>query len=253
MDKISLFSIKIQRTNLKETLNFIADYDFEQTGYICLPDMSVIADAQKDPRLKSILNNSLRSLPDGKPLEIIAKLKGYKEISTVSGYWLIKSLMDSSLQHYFYGATEETCSKLHESLIREFPSAHITGYKSPPFLGLQEIEGNSQIQSDILSINQLKPDIIWVGISSPKQDYLMHSFHKQLNHGIMIGVGGVFDYLAGTHKISPEWIKRIGMRWFYRLLQSPKRLWRKYFKTMIFILSYPFLRLFPKNTFWEKH
>jgi N-acetylglucosaminyldiphosphoundecaprenol N-acetyl-beta-D-mannosaminyltransferase len=239
--RVKILGVGICKTNLTETLDFLNEYDYSKTGYICLPDMSVITDAQKDAGLLKILNQSLLTLPDGKPIEILLKLKGQKKISTVSGYWMIKSLLKADLSHFFYGASEVTCQKLKNNIVAEYPSAKILGFKSPPFVSVENIQGNKIILNDIKTINFLKPDIIWIGISSPKQDYLMYNFFNYLDHGIMIGVGGVFDYIAGTHKISPEWIKKIGLRWLFRLLQNPKRLWRKYYNTFI-ILTKLFLK-----------
>jgi N-acetylglucosaminyldiphosphoundecaprenol N-acetyl-beta-D-mannosaminyltransferase len=225
--RINLFGIFVSKINLKETVL----YNYIQTHYICLPDLSVIVSAQKDKKLIHILNNSLLTLPDGKPLEFIGKIKGEKNMSTVSGYWLIRELLQSNLRHYFYGSRPENTKLLVEKLENEFPESNIVGFGSPPILNLDEIENNDAILNEMAKINLLKPDLIWVGISSPKQDYLIAYFSNRLQHGVMIGVGGVFDYLSGNTRKSPEWIKKIGLRWLYRLLQEPQRLWKKYFFT----------------------
>jgi N-acetylglucosaminyldiphosphoundecaprenol N-acetyl-beta-D-mannosaminyltransferase len=185
------------------------------------------------------LNNSLLTVPDGKPLEFRARMKGYAKTRTVSGYWLIKSLLTTNHTHFFYGADGETTGRMKMNLMREFPDAGILGFASPPLLNLPEITGNDAILKDMHDIAALKPDFIWIGISSPKQEYLMHYFSPVLQHGVMLGVGGVFDYLSGDHKKSPEWIKTIGLRWLYRMVQAPRRLWKKYYfilRTMIRLL-----------------
>lgn len=242
--RINLFGILVSKINLKETITFLSQYHYLQTNYICLPDLSVIIAAQNDNTLKYILNHSLLTLPDGKPLEFIGKLKGAKNMATVSGFWLIKELLQNDLKHYFYGSSLEKTKLLVENLNIEFPESNIIGFGSPPLLNLNEIENNATILNDIDKINQLKPDIIWIGISSPKQDYLMYYFNKHLIYGVMIGVGGVFDYLSGSKSKSPEWIKKIGFRWLYRLVQEPRRLWKKYFFTF-----WKFLRLVIKELF----
>lgn len=231
--RFEVSGVKISDINLEKTIEYLKSYNFNNKGYICLPDLSVLTAAQKDTRLKEILNNSILTLPDGKPLELLGRIKGYKKVKTVSGYWLIKSLLDTEISHYFYGGTEETCKKLKDKLTELNPNSNIVGLSSPPFLNLEDIEGNPQMKQDIEEISKKDIDIIWIGISSPKQDYLMNYFHKELSHGIMIGVGGVFDYLAENKKISPEWVKKIGLRWLYRLAQEPKRLWKKYFLAFI--------------------
>jgi N-acetylglucosaminyldiphosphoundecaprenol N-acetyl-beta-D-mannosaminyltransferase len=249
--RINLFGISVSKINLKETLQLLSKYNYSETNYICLPDLSVIIAAQKDKKLAQILNNSFLTLPDGKPLEFMGKIKGGRGISTVSGYWLIKKLLVSDLKHYFYGGSIENTQLMVEKLKIEFKESRIIGFASPPLLNLYEIEKNASILRDIDRINALQPDIIWVGISSPKQDYLLYHYNKQLNHGIMIGVGGVFDYLSGATKKSPEWIKKIGLRWLYRLLQEPQRLWKKYFFAFLglFILVTKMILLNIYSTF----
>jgi N-acetylglucosaminyldiphosphoundecaprenol N-acetyl-beta-D-mannosaminyltransferase len=246
MNRVSVLGILITPTNLDKTVKFLKEYNFIQPAYICLPDTSVVARASKDEKLMQILDHSLLSLPDGEPLVMILKLRGYKDVSTISGYWLIKSMMKSNLTHFFYGATEATCKQLTENLLSESPGCRILGYKSPPFENLSNIENNNIIMEDIAAIKLLRPDIVWVGISSPKQDYLMFHYHRYLENSVMIGVGGVFDYLAGTHKISPEWIKKIGLRWLYRFLQDPGRLWKKYYDSFSFMIRYFLTNLLQK-------
>jgi N-acetylglucosaminyldiphosphoundecaprenol N-acetyl-beta-D-mannosaminyltransferase len=125
----------------------------------------------------------------------------------------------------------------------------VLGYKSPPFVSAREIGSSSQVKADIEQINALKPDLVWIGISSPKQDYLMHHFYQHLDKSLMLGVGGVFLYFADESLRSPEWVKKMGLRWIYRLLKEPKRLWPKYFATIKFLTrnSPFFLRLLVKG------
>jgi N-acetylglucosaminyldiphosphoundecaprenol N-acetyl-beta-D-mannosaminyltransferase len=233
---IELFGIKFALTNLRDCSDLILSVDKATPKYVCLPDMFVVSCAYQDEKLRSILNNSFLTLPDGKPIQFFGRMKGIRNIRTVSGYWLIMELMRKDLSHYFYGADHGTVAMLVRNLKKKFPDARIVGYKSPPLLSLENIGNHPDLLNDMKEIRECKPDIIWLGISSPKQDYLAHYYHTCLDHGIMIAVGGVFDYIAGRSKKSPEWVKKIGMRWFYRLIQEPGRLWPKYsfiFKTLL--------------------
>jgi len=242
--RFSLFGVEINRMGPKDAIEFLLGYDFSRTGYICLSDTYTIAKAEENPVLKNILNQSILTLPDGKPIELYARLKGYREVSTVSGYWLLRALLKPGIRHYFYGADTSTLQQMSDSFKNEFPAAEILGYKSPPILASEEIPDNAVIATDFAEINRLGPDIVWIGISSPKQDFLMAHHQERLEHGIMIGIGGVFNYVAGNQKISPEWIKEIGMRWLYRLIQEPGRLWRKY----LFAIS-RFFMLFAREIY----
>ena len=110
-----------------------------------------------------------------------------------------------------------------ENIRKEFPNANILGFKSPPFVNEFDLQDNIQIKEEIELILNLNPDIIWVGIGSPKQDRLMHYFNPKKEGTILIGVGAVFDYFAGTAHMGPEFLKRIGLRWFFHLVRDPKR------------------------------
>ena len=112
--------------------------------------------------------------------------------------------------------------KIKSKIDKEFPKAKIIGYKSPPFLGLNEIKDNEIIKRDIEIINKQKPDIIWISIGGLKQDLLMYHYKKYLENGLMFGVGAVFDCFVGNIKLRPPWMKRMGLSWLYYLIQQPK-------------------------------
>ena len=192
-------------------------------GYVCFPDLYNIVRANEDKTLMHIYNNSTLTLPDGTPSKWLLKLKGYKHAITISGYWLCKELLTSNLSHYFYGTTEDNLKLLRDKLSHDFPDAKILGYKSPPYLQENQIKYNTNLEMDVKAIMNLKPDIIWVGISSPKQDILMYNYNPKSEGTIMIGVGAVLDYFAGTAFIGPEWIKKIGLRWILQLFHDPGR------------------------------
>lgn len=245
--EISIFGTKVTATNIEDAPNQIQTLSKTVSGYICLTDSFVIVLASKNKKLQEILNNSLITFPDGSPLAIYAKLKGLKKISSVSGYWLVQKLLPTELSHYFYGSSKTELDKIQKKLSKDFPTANILGYKSPPWVAPDEIENNPAILSDIQEINKLKPNLIWIGLNSPKQDYLMAHYSKYLDNSIMIGIGGVYDYLSGTMKISPEWVKKLSLRWVYRIVQNPKRIFKK---AMVAIFGFSWL--FIKELFSVK-
>jgi N-acetylglucosaminyldiphosphoundecaprenol N-acetyl-beta-D-mannosaminyltransferase len=247
--RFTVYGTEISLMNLEKTIEFLSEYDYSKRGYICLSDTFVVVLAERHDYLRSILNNSILTLPDGRPIEFYARIKGFHGISTVSGYWLIKGLMKSRISHYFYGVDEPALKKIYLNLKQEFGEVKIVGFKAPPILSQEEIVGNKLIEQDMDEINRLGPDIIWVGISSPKQDILISNYSTSLQRGIMIGVGGVLDYLSENKKISPEWIKKIGLRWFYRLIHEPVRLWRKYLFTFSRFFILLIRELFDRRKF----
>lgn len=225
-ERINIYGTNFSNINMSQAIDFIKSYPFEKPGYICFPSTNVISKAYKNKDFQHTLNRAVLTLPDGRITELYARIKGIKNMKTISGFWMMRELLQTNLTHYFYGSNERNLSILKEKIENGFPQAKILGYKAPPFISVNEIFPNSIISQDIQIINRLKPNIIWVGISHVKQDFLMCHYSKYLNQGLMIGVGAVFLYMTGVIKKGPEWIKRLGLRWLIRLLQEPRRLWR---------------------------
>jgi len=170
-------------------------HQYSNTGYVCFPDSSVLTSANENGKLRNILNNSLFTLPDGKPSELYARIKGYKHVSTVSGYWLCKSLLDTELTHYFLGSIPERLVKIKHEIELNHPKANVFGYRSLPFQSIEFFKKGKIQKEAIEEINALKPNLIWIGLSSPKQDFLMKFYSPLLNQGIMLGIGGGFRLL----------------------------------------------------------
>ncbi len=240
MNKFPIFNVQLSEINLEKAFIVLDKKEIPTPSYVLFPDLSVLSEATINPKLADIIRHASLAMPDGKPSEVIAKLKGYRNVSTVSGYKLIKRLLtESDRTHYFYGSTKEKIEHMKQNLLELDPSSKkVLGFREAPFVELNDIEFSSELKSDLMEINKLKPDFVWIGLSSPKQDYLLHHHHAILTNSYTLGVGGVFDYLSGKVQISPEWIKKIGMRWFYRLIKEPKRLFPKYKKIATNLISY---------------
>ncbi len=238
--RFDYFGVKINATNPAETIAFLLNYNYSNPNYILFPDSSVVASAQRDPALTNILSNSLLTLPDGLPSALYARSKGYNNVETVSGYRLCIEMLNSKKTHYFLGGSTEILDKIKKNIQIKFPNAKILGFQALPVYDLEQVRQELVLKDEINKINLLKPDLIWVGISSPKQDFLLNNHARFLTHGLLLGVGGVFDYLAETQKKSPEWVKKIGLRWLWRLAKEPKRLGPKYLSVIKFYLSKAF-------------
>lgn len=229
ISKTNVLGVDVAATNLTEFLDYLRNYDFSVPHYISLLDVATLVRAWDHPQLMAALNQSLFTLPDGMPVAKICRHKGYPKTGTVSGYWLIEALLSEGVgSHYFYGTTPDVLNQMEKKLRKRFPNANILGFLSPPFLRPNEISGNEIIKAQIAQINALRPDFIWVGIGGHKQDVLMHAFRNYLSHGLMIGIGAVFDYYAGTLKKSPEIVKRLYLRQFFRLFQQPSLIRRSF-------------------------
>jgi len=176
------------------------------------------------------LNTAAFVMPDGKPIAKEMLRNGFFEAERVAGPDFMDEMFrvtaGTDITHYFYGSTEETISKLREALNTNYPGIKIAGMVSPPFRALSKEEDQEAIQT----INDSKADLIWIGLGAPKQENWMYN-HKGKVNGLMLGVGAGFDFHAGTIKRAPVLIQKIGLEWLYRLLQDPKRLFKRYFVT----------------------
>ena len=181
------------------------------------------------------------SLPDGKPLSLISKKRGFKEAERVTGPDLMEELFNISekmgYKHYFYGSTQETLKTLKEKLNDKYPNMKIVGMHSPPFRKLTEDEDKEIIEL----INNSNPDFIWVGLGAPKQEIWMYE-HKNKLTGLMIGVGAGFDYHADNISRAPKWMQNMSLEWLYRLIQDPKRLFYRYMNTNMKFISLSLLK-----------
>ncbi len=193
-------------------------------------------DCYDDVKLKEIFNKSGLTTPDGMAVVWILKMKGNKTVSRVYGPDLLLSLCELSnkegWKHYFYGSTNQVLNKLQTRLLKEYPEVNICGAYAPSI----QVGKITERQEVIDNINQLEPDIVWVGLGSPKQEYWMSEHREKLNAPLMIGVGAAFDFVSGNINQAPTWIQRGGIEWLYRLLNEPRRLWRRYIKYPKFVL-----------------
>lgn len=227
----NILGVNINVTNMKETVKYIKNnINYLKGNYICVSNVHTTVMAYEDEKYMRIQNSSIISLPDGKPLSIVSKKSGFKTAERVTGPDLMGEIFkiseENGYKHYFYGSTQETLNELKEKLLDKYPKLKIEGLYSPPFRKLTEDEDNKIINA----INNSNADFIWVGLGAPKQELWMYN-HKNKITGIMIGVGAGFDYYAGNIKRAPQLMQNLSLEWFYRLLQDPKRLFKRYLIT----------------------
>lgn len=205
--------------------------DKEHKGYICVAGVHGIMEAQACGNLASAYASADMTIPDGMPLVWVGHAQGHKDMQRVTGPDFMLELftrpMFASTSHYLYGGEPGVAELLREALLRRSPQARIIGIRTPPFRDLTAAEHAQLIDE----IRQLRPDIIWVGISCPKQELFMQNYLPLLDTKIMIGVGAAFDYHTGRIRDSADWVKRAGLQWLHRLIQDPRRLWRRYLRT----------------------
>jgi len=199
-----------------------------QRGYVCVTGVHGVMEAQSDPEFRSILNRSLMTTPDGMPMVWVGRSQGHQSMSRVYGPDLMLELCRRSAErgytHFLYGGADGVAEELRAKLERRFPGLRVVGTYTPPFRPL-----NAGEERDLMErVAELKPDVLWVGLSTPKQERFMNQYFTRLDTRVMIGVGAAFDMHSGRTKQAPRWMQRSGLEWFYRLTQEPRRLFKRY-------------------------
>jgi N-acetylglucosaminyldiphosphoundecaprenol N-acetyl-beta-D-mannosaminyltransferase len=196
-------------------------------GFITVRDAHGIVEAQTDNRLREIINSARMTLPDGMPIVWVGKLKN-AAVQRVPGTEFFDSVMRDPrarrIRHYFYGGQTKNTFRVVARATDLLGIDAISGWHSPPFRPVGTIEDTSILAQ----IAATQPDVIWIGLSTPKQEYWMANHAAHFPRTIFVGVGAVFDFFAGTRTRAPVIVQRIGFEWLFRLIQEPKRLWPRY-------------------------
>lgn len=197
-----------------------------------------MVEGARRPEFQRIINTSLLSLADGRPLSILGWLKGARTMHRIFGPTLLEKTLDwgrpEGIRHFFFGNTTETLARMEQVIRERYPGAIIVGKIAPPFRPFTEAEN----QSWLAEIRQADPDLIWVSLGAPRQEEWISRHVSHLDRGLCIGIGAGFSYLAGTIQHAPAWMKYMALEWFYRLLQEPNRLWRRYVKNNTLFILY---------------
>lgn len=197
-------------------------------GYVCATGVHGVMEAQRDDALRKVFSQALLVVPDGMPTVWMGRLQGHYQMRRVFGPDMMLAVMgDQALQecsHFLYGGVDGVADQLELSLRRQFPAIRILGTYTPPFRPLNKAEEKDLSER----IARLRPDIFWVGLSTPKQERFMAEYLPRLETTVMIGVGAAFDFHTGKLKDSPAWVKQLGLQWLHRLFQEPTRLWKRY-------------------------
>jgi N-acetylglucosaminyldiphosphoundecaprenol N-acetyl-beta-D-mannosaminyltransferase len=196
--------------------------------YIAVTGMHGVTEAQHDPELKRILNAADLVVPDGMPLVWLGRWRGYALRRRVYGPELMlefcRATAGKGYRHFFYGGAPGVAGELAGRLRRQFPSLQVVGVFSPPFRPLRPDEDARVARR----IRDAKPEVLWVGLSTPKQERWMYEHRESLEAPVMVGVGAAFDLNTGRVRQAPRWMRERGLEWFWRLLMEPRRLWRRY-------------------------
>ena len=232
---------KVLQTNVTETnidqVSKILNTSTKNRVAIC--NANTLVRSVRDLEIRNVINNFTIKTPDGFPVAKALSFLTKQKFSRVDGYKVflqtIENGLSSGTRHFFFGNNEKTTQLMINRLTQNFPGVKIVGFLCPEFMSANDLVEN--YKEEIVSINT---DIIWVSLGFPKQELFIDILCNELDTSVnFVGVGAVFEWVAGTKKKAPEWIANMGFEWLVRLSQDPKRLYKRYLiDNTLFILYF---------------
>ena len=232
----NVLGVPVDALNMEDAISLIAErLQRGPKGYVCAIGVHGILESLRDGSVANALGNAAVGLPDGTPTVWLGRLQGHRSMNHVTGPAIMREVFSrrqfAGYSHFFYGGKAGVAEELASSIRVRFPWIRVAGTFTPPFRSLTPDE-----ESELISkINDARPDIVWVGISTPRQDLFMQRMIPHLNTRLMFGVGAAFDFLTGRIRDCPSWMKRAGLHWLHRLAQDPKHLWRRNLANIAFL------------------
>lgn len=195
---------------------------------IAVTGMHGVTEALHDAEFKKVLNSASMVVPDGYPLIVLGRRQGFTLPRRVYGPDLMAAFFEQTAtkgyRHFFYGGAPGVAEELANCFCRRFAGTEIAGTVCPPF---RELTGEEE-RGIAARIREARPDVVWVGLSTPKQERWMARFRSLAEVPVMIGVGAAFDFHTGRVRRAPAWLGEHGLEWLFRLAMEPRRLWRRY-------------------------
>jgi len=228
-ERVEILGVPVSVITMADALSVIEGWIVQRARhYVCITGVHGVIECQSDEGLRRIHREAGLVTPDGIPLVWMAHALGYARMRRVYGPDLMRNLSAIGAQcgHrvFLYGGGEGIAQRLRRALTQAYPGLQVVGVLTPPFRALTPAED----AAIVAEINAAKPDIVWVGLSTPKQEKWMAGHLNCIDAPVLVGVGAAFDFLSGSKKQAPLWMQRHGLEWLFRLIMEPRRLWRRY-------------------------
>ena len=229
---VNVLGTRIAAVNMEAAVDLIDTWiSQEDTGrYVCVSGVHGVMESLGNPEIRAAHNGASACVPDGMPMTWVGRFQGHRSMDRVYGPDLMLRMLELSAErgytNFFYGGAEGVADDLKARMEHRFPGLKVIGTFCPPFRPLSSEEKGRVISN----LNRLMPDLLWVGLSTPKQELFMAEFHEELRVKVMIGVGAAFDFHTGRVRQAPRWMMRSGLEWFYRLCTEPRRLAPRYLR-----------------------
>lgn len=205
--RVCLLGVGVSAINIRQAVDAIDGWvQGRQAVYVCVAAAHRIMGCRHDPGLRSVFNKAAMVTPDGMSLVWYLRLQGYKDVGRVYGPDLLTALChreaETGHRHFFYGGTDQVLSDLVTRVQGQNPGLQVAGGYAPPFRGMTTEQDRTVVEL----INRSRPDIVWVGIGTPKQELWIAEHRDRLTAPVMIGVGAAFDFLSGHKPQAPPWL-----------------------------------------------
>ena len=226
LERVNILGVGVSAIDMSQALDQIdAWIRSGSREYVCVCPVHSIMECRRSAEVRRVFNGAGMVTPDGMPVVWVARSSGHPHVSRVYG----PDLMLAELQrlrhrHFLYGGGPGVAKQLAVTMRERFRGLQVAGVMEPPFASLDELCTPEAAEV----INRAGADIVWIGMSSPKQDLWMARMRPLLNAPVLIAVGAAFDFLSGTVPQAPLWMQRSGLEWVHRLATDPRRLWRRY-------------------------
>jgi len=229
VERFNVLGVGIGRLNMELALAAIRDWVASGSRvYVCVCPVHSVMECRRSDEVRRVFNAAGMVTPDGMPLVWAARLQGHREVGRVYGPDLLLAQLADSVaaghSHYFFGGRDGVAERLAAAMNERFPGLRVAGWETPPFGPLDEI----CTPDAAATINRAGPDVVWVGMSSPRQDLWMARMRELLHAPVLIAIGAAYDFHTGSVRQAPRWMQRSGLEWLFRLASEPRRLWRRY-------------------------
>lgn len=229
---IQILGTRVHMAEIPDVINVMDYWIQSEPGkyhHVVNTGMHGVMEGHRNRDFKTILNSAELLAPDGVLALFIARLRGFRLNRQDTGpelLWRFSEIAHrKGYRYYLLGDTPDTLEALSTIITREFPNVKMVGFHSPPFRPLTIEEDDSICEE----INRVKPDVLWVGLGMPKQEWWISEHRSRLNVPVVVGAGASFKFISGTVKRAPSWLRNLGFEWLWRLMQEPGRVWRRVF------------------------
>jgi N-acetylglucosaminyldiphosphoundecaprenol N-acetyl-beta-D-mannosaminyltransferase len=236
-ERSRIISLHVHHLSFRESIDQVSAWGLQhQHAFVCFANVHMVIEAHNDAAFQQLLNEATLVLPDGKPVAMACRWLHKRKQERISGMDFMPALLQKAhelkARIFLYGSTEDVLKKIEERIRADFPQAVFAGAISPPFRTLTDEE----IKAHISQINGSDAHFVLVALGCPKQEKWMAKNYSGIN-AVLLGLGGAFPVTAGVQKRAPVWMQKMALEWLFRLIQEPRRMFKRYFYTNLYFIG----------------